>query len=59
MIQTEQEGRAVDLAERRSEIGDTPIGEAIIRLQQAMTALEASQSAFARVSGLSLFRAFS
>ncbi len=59
MIQTEQQGRAVDLAERRSEIGDTPIGEAIIRLQQAMTALEASQSAFARVSGLSLFRALS
>lgn len=59
MIQAEQQGRAVDLAERRSEIGDTQISEAIIRLQQAMTALEASQSAFARISSLSLFRALS
>jgi flagellar hook-associated protein 3 FlgL len=59
MIQTEQQNRAVDLAERRSEVGDTQIGDAIIRLQQAMTALEASQSAFARVSGLNLFRALS
>lgn len=59
MIQTEQGNRAVDLAERRSEVGDTQIGEAIVRLQQMMTALEASQSAFARVSGLNLFRALS
>jgi flagellar hook-associated protein 3 FlgL len=59
MIQTEQGNRAIDLAERRSEVGDTQIGEAIVRLQQMMTALEASQSAFARVSGLSLFRALS
>ena len=59
MIQTEQDNRAIDLAERRSEVGDTQIGEAIVRLQQMMTALEASQSAFARVSGLNLFRALS
>jgi flagellar hook-associated protein 3 FlgL len=59
MIQTEQGNRAIDLAERRSEVGDTQIGEAIVRLQQMMTALEASQSAFARVSGLNLFRALS
>jgi flagellar hook-associated protein 3 FlgL len=59
MIQTEQRNRAIDLAERRSEVGDTQIGDAIIRLQQSLTALEASQSAFARVSGLSLFRALS
>lgn len=59
MIQTEQRNRAVDLAERRSEVGDTQIGDAIIRLQQSLTALEASQAAFARVSGLSLFRALS
>lgn len=59
MIQTEQQNRAVDLAERRSQVGDTQIGEAIVRLSQAMTALEASQSAFARVSGLNLFRALS
>lgn len=59
VIQTEQANRALDLAERRSEIGDTEISEAIVRLQQMMTALEASQSAFARVSGLNLFRALS
>jgi flagellar hook-associated protein 3 FlgL len=59
MIQTEQRNRAVDLAERRSAVGDTDIGEAIIRLQQTMTALEASQSAFNRVSGLNLLRALS
>lgn len=59
MLQQEQADRAVDLAERRSAVGDTRIDEAIIRLQQTLTALEASQSAFARVSGLSLFRALS
>lgn len=59
MIRAEQQNRAIDLAERRSEVGDTQIGDAIVRLQQTMTALEASQSAFARVSGLSLFRALS
>jgi flagellar hook-associated protein 3 FlgL len=59
MIQTEQRNQAVDLAARRSEVGDTQIADAIIRLQQSLTALEASQSAFARVSGLSLLRALS
>lgn len=59
MIQAEQRNASVDLAERRSEVGDTQIGDAIVRLQQSLTALEASQSAFARVSGLSLFRALS
>lgn len=59
MIQTEQRNRTVDLAERRSEVADTQIGDAIIRLQQSLTALEASQAAFARVSGLSLLRALS
>lgn len=59
MVQTEQRNRAVDLAERRSEVSDTPISEAIVRLQQTLTALEASQQAFARVSGLTLLRALS
>lgn len=59
MIQNEQRNQAIDLAERRSEVADTQIGDAIIRLQQSLTALEASQSAFARVSGLNLFRALS
>jgi flagellar hook-associated protein 3 FlgL len=38
-------------------VGDTDIAEAIARLQQTMTALEASQAAFARVSSLTLFNA--
>lgn len=59
MVQQDEAGRAIDLAERRSAIGDTRIDEATIRLQQTLTALEASQAAFARVSGLNLFRALS
>ena len=46
-----------DEAERRSRVGDTDIADAIARLQQSLTALEASQSAFARVSSLTLFDA--
>lgn len=42
-------------AEQRSEAGDTDMGEAIARLQQTLTALEASQTSFSRVSSLSLF----
>ena len=56
-IQQQQADRAVGLAERRSRVGDTDIAEAITRLQQSLTALEASQAAFARVSSLSLFDA--
>lgn len=44
-------------AEQRSEIGDTDMGESIARLQQTLTALEASQTSFTRVSSLSLFNA--
>jgi flagellar hook-associated protein 3 FlgL len=47
----------VALAERRSRFGDTDVAEAIARLQQSLTALKASQAAFARVSSLSLFNA--
>lgn len=56
-VQQQQSDRSVALAERRSRVGDTDIAEAIARLQQSLTALEASQSAFARVSSLSLFDA--
>jgi len=56
-VQVQQGERGVALAERRSRVGDTDIAEAIARLQQTMTALEASQSAFARVSSLTLFNA--
>lgn len=56
-VQQQQADRGVALAERRSRVGDTDIAEAIARLQQSLTALEASQAAFARVSSLSLFDA--
>jgi flagellar hook-associated protein 3 FlgL len=44
-------------AEQASEAGDTDLGEAIARLQQTLTALEASQQSFTRVSSLTLFDA--
>lgn len=56
-VQQQQADRGIALAERRSRAGDTDIAEAIVRLQQSLTALEASQAAFARVSSLSLFDA--
>ena len=56
-VQEQQADRGVTLAERRKRVGDTDIAEAIARLQQSLTALEASQAAFARVSSLSLFDA--
>ncbi|NCP14671.1 MAG: flagellar biosynthesis protein FlgL [Sphingomonadales bacterium] len=56
-VQDQQGDRKIALAERRSRVGDTDIGDAIARLQQTMTALEASQAAFARVSALTLFDA--
>ncbi|OBV10943.1 hypothetical protein [Erythrobacter dokdonensis] len=56
-VQQQQADRGVVLAERRSRFGDTDIADTIARLQQSLTALEASQAAFARVSSLSLFDA--
>jgi len=56
-VQQQQAERSVALAERRSRLGDTDIAEAIARLQQSLTALEATQAAFARVSELTLFAA--
>lgn len=57
VIQQSQNERSIDIAEQRSEVGDTDIAEAITRLQQTLTVLEASQSSFARVSSLNLFNA--
>jgi flagellar hook-associated protein 3 FlgL len=56
-VEQQQADRRVALAERRSRVGDTDIADAIARLQQSLTALEASQAAFARVSSLTLFDA--
>ncbi len=55
VIQDNQNQRALSVAENKSAIGDTDLGEAIARLQQTLTALEASQASFARVSNLTLF----
>jgi flagellar hook-associated protein 3 FlgL len=56
-VETQQADRKVALAERRERVGDTDVADAIVRLQQSLTALEASQAAFARVSSLTLFDA--
>ncbi|UYV16733.1 hypothetical protein [Porphyrobacter sp. ULC335] len=56
-VETQQADRKVALAERRKRVGDTDVADAIVRLQQSLTALEASQAAFARVSSLTLFDA--
>ncbi len=56
-IQQDQQNRAVDVAEQRSDIADTDIADTIVRLQQTLTALEASQASFTRVSSLTLFNA--
>jgi len=57
MVRQEQDSRAIDLAERRSQLADTQLSDAVIRLQQSLTALEASQAAFTRVNSLTLFNA--
>lgn len=54
-IQQDQQSRAVGVAEKRSQIGDTDISDTIVRLQQTLTALEASQASFTRVASLNLF----
>lgn len=56
-LQQNQIDRSITLAEQRSEVGDTDIAEAITQLQQTLTALEASQATFSRVSSLTLFNA--
>lgn len=54
-IENDQDERRINIAEKRSEIGDTNIADVIVRLQQTLTALEASQTTFTRVSNLTLF----
>lgn len=57
VVQDNQAERDIAIAQQRSQVGDTDIGEAVARLQQTLTALEASQASFARVSSLTLFNA--
>lgn len=54
-IQQTQVLRAESRAEEGGEIGGTNLADAITRLQQTLTVLEASQASFARVSNLTLF----
>lgn len=42
-------------SEDQAELGGTDMAEAVLKLQQTMTVLEASQASFARLSSLSLF----
>lgn len=57
VVQDNQAERDIATAEQRSLAGDTDIADAVARLQQTLTALEASQASFARVSTLTLFNA--
>lgn len=57
VIQDNEADRALSLDERQSDLGDTDLGDAIARMQQTLTALEASQSSFTRVANLTLFNA--
>ncbi|MEM7665621.1 MAG: flagellar biosynthesis protein FlgL [Pseudomonadota bacterium] len=57
VVQQNQVDRSIAYAEERSQVGDTDISDAIARLQQTLTALEATQSTFTRVSSLTLFNA--
>lgn len=56
-VEAQQNERSLALASRRSRVGDTDVADAIARLQQSLTALEATQAAFAKVSKLTLFDA--
>ncbi|MEL6237079.1 MAG: flagellar biosynthesis protein FlgL [Pseudomonadota bacterium] len=57
VIQDNQVDRALTVAEQKSDLGDTDLSDAIVRLQQTELALEASQASFTRLASLSLFNA--
>ncbi|MBN8501880.1 MAG: flagellar biosynthesis protein FlgL [Sphingomonadales bacterium] len=55
-LNTERRTQMSELrAEEQADVGGTDLAEAMSRLQQTMTVLEASQASFARLSSLSLF----
>ena len=54
-VDLSQQLRAEARAQDANDIGGTDLAEAISKLQQVLTVLEASQASFARVSSLSLF----
>ena len=57
VIQDDQLDRSLTVAEQQSDLGDTDLSDAIVRLHQPQVALEASQASFTRVSNLTLFNA--
>jgi len=57
VVQQNQFDRSIAVTEERSQIGSTDVGDTIARLQQTLTALEATQTTFTRVSSLTLFNA--
>lgn len=55
-LNVERQNKMAELRNtERAEVGGTDLVEAVARLQQTMTVLEASQASFARLSSLSLF----
>lgn len=56
-LNTERRTQMAELrSEEQADLGGTDLAEAVSRLQQTMTVLEASQASFARLSQLSLFQ---
>ena len=55
LVTQNQTAAATARATQESQIGDTDVSGAAIKLQQLTTALQASQASFVRLSGLSLF----
>lgn len=56
-LNTERRTQMTELrSEEQADLGGTDLAEAVSRLQQTMTVLEASQASFARLSQLSLFQ---
>ena len=53
-VQQKHDSRALR-AEEQEAVGGTDLTQAVSRLQQTMTVLEATQASFARLSSLSLF----
>lgn len=55
-LNVERQNKMAELRNtERADVGGTDLVEAVARLQQTMTVLEASQASFARLSSLSLF----
>ena len=54
-VEGTQAVRKIDRAQKSADLGGVDIADAITRMQQALTVLEASQASFARLASLTLF----